>query len=72
MIPQQVIDKYGADILRLWVASTYLHDDLAASEEIFARNIDVYRMIRNTARFLLGNLFDFDVETRSSFCQKRC
>lgn len=60
--PKQVIDKHGADVLRLWVASTYLHDDLAAGDEIFARNIDMYRMIRNTVRFLLGNLSDFVVE----------
>ncbi|EKE00927.1 MAG: hypothetical protein ACD_21C00251G0010 [uncultured bacterium] len=58
--PQQVIDKYGADVLRLWVASTYLHGDLAASDEIFARTVDAYRMLRNTARFLLGNLSDFN------------
>lgn len=58
--PKQVIDKYGADVLRLWAASSYLHGDITASEEIFARTIDVYRMIRNTARFLLGNLFDFN------------
>jgi len=58
--PQQVTDKYGADVLRLWVAATDLHGDLAASDEIFARTVDAYRMLRNTARFLLGNLFDFD------------
>jgi isoleucyl-tRNA synthetase len=58
--PQKIINKYGADILRLWVASTYLHADLAASDEIFARTVDAYRILRNTARFLLGNLSDFD------------
>ena len=60
--PQEIITKHGADVLRLWVASNYMHDDLAASSEIFARNIDAYRMLRNTARFLLGNLFDFNVQ----------
>ncbi len=60
--PKHIVDKSGADILRLWVAATYLHDDLAASDEIFARVIDGYRNIRNTARFLLGNLFDFDLK----------
>ena len=60
--PKQIIDKYGADILRLWVGSTYLHDDISASEEIYARTIDVYRMVRNTTRFLLGNLHDFNPE----------
>ncbi|OGT07884.1 MAG: isoleucine--tRNA ligase [Gammaproteobacteria bacterium RBG_16_37_9] len=58
--PKQVVDKYGADVLRLWSASSYLHDDLAVSEEILARTIDVYRILRNTARFLLGNLSDFN------------
>lgn len=58
--PKQIIDKYGSDIFRLWVGSTYIHDDLAASEEIFARTVDIYRMVRNTARFLLGNLHDFN------------
>lgn len=58
--PQQITDKYGADVLRLWVAATDLHGDLAASDEIFARTVDAYRMLRNTTRFLLGNLFDFD------------
>lgn len=58
--PQEIINKHGADILRLWTAASYLHDDIAASEEIFARTIDAYRTLRNTARFLLGNLFDFD------------
>ena len=60
--PQKIIDKYGADILRLWVASSYLYDDIAVSEEILARTVDIYRTVRNTARFLLGNIFDFDPE----------
>lgn len=58
--PTSIIDQYGADILRLWVGSTYMHDDLTASDEIFKRNTDFYRTLRNTARFLLGNLFDFN------------
>jgi isoleucyl-tRNA synthetase len=58
--PQHIIDKYGADVLRLWVAATDLHGDLAASDEIFARTVDAYRTLRNTARFLLGNLSDFN------------
>ena len=58
--PQTIVNRYGADVLRLWTASTYLHDDLAISEEILARTVDLYRTLRNTARFLLGNLFDFD------------
>ena len=57
--PKQLINKYGADVLRLWVAATDLHGDLAVSDEIFARTADAYRMLRNTARFLLGNLVGF-------------
>jgi isoleucyl-tRNA synthetase len=60
--PKQVVNKYGADILRLWAAATNPFDDLAASDEIYARTIDAYRNIRNTVRFLLGNLSDFDAE----------
>lgn len=60
--PQAVIEKYGADILRLWVSTNDFHGDITVSDEIFARSVDAYRLIRNTARFLLGNLagFDFD------------
>ena len=60
--PQQIIKKYGADILRLWAASSYLHDDVAVSDEIIARVVDTYRMVRNTSRFLLGNICDFNSE----------
>ncbi|MCL5261407.1 MAG: isoleucine--tRNA ligase [Gammaproteobacteria bacterium] len=63
ILPQKIISVYGADILRLWAASTYMHDDLAASDEIFKRNVDVYRMLRNTARFLLGNLAGFEAQS---------
>ncbi len=58
--PQDVIKNYGADILRLWVASSNYHEDIRLSKEILDRLIDAYRKIRNTARFLLGNLSDFD------------
>lgn len=61
--PQQVTEKFGADVLRLWVAATYTYDDFPLSDEILQRNVDAYRIFRNTARFLLGNLFDFDVAT---------
>ena len=57
-----LIKQHGADILRLWVASTDYRNEVSISEEIIKRNADVYRRIRNTARFLLSNLFDFDVE----------
>lgn len=59
--PLEVIKESGADILRLWVASgDYSSPDVAISEEILERVAEAYRRIRNTARFLLGNLNDFD------------
>ncbi|MGC3874154.1 isoleucine--tRNA ligase [Halomonas sp. GXIMD04776] len=59
--PQEVMDKLGADILRLWVASTDYSGEMAVSDEILKRTADVYRRIRNTSRFLLANLTGFDV-----------
>ncbi|MCX7117586.1 MAG: isoleucine--tRNA ligase [Legionellales bacterium] len=56
----QLIQLHGADILRLWVASTDYRNEVSISDEIIKRNADAYRRIRNTARFLLSNLFDFD------------
>ncbi|GGA70998.1 isoleucine--tRNA ligase [Neiella marina] len=61
--PQQVIGKLGADILRLWVASTDYTQEMTVSDEIFKRSADAYRRIRNTARFLLANLNGFNPET---------
>ena len=58
--PQEVIDRYGADILRLWVASTDYRGDIRISETILSNLAESYRRIRNTARFLLGNLCGFD------------
>ncbi|OQX12652.1 MAG: isoleucine--tRNA ligase [Desulfobulbaceae bacterium A2] len=58
--PQQVIDRFGAEILRLWVASEDYRDDVKVSDEILGHVADAYRKIRNTIRFLLGNLYDFD------------
>ena len=60
--PIQVCNEYGADILRLWVASVDYQADCRISKEILAQNSDAYRKIRNTFRFMLGNLFDFDPE----------
>ena len=59
--PQEIIDKYGADVLRLWVVSTEYEAEMGISQEIVSRTTDSYRRIRNTARFLIGNLNDFDV-----------
>ena len=58
--PQKVMDTYGADILRLWVASTDYSGELTISDEILKRVADSYRKIRNTLRFLLANVADFD------------
>ncbi len=58
--PQQVVDELGADILRLWVASTDYAGELSISKEILKRVVEAYRRIRNTLRFLLANLADFD------------
>ena len=61
--PQEVTNKLGADILRLWVASTDYRGEIAVSDEILKRSADAYRRIRNTARFLLANLNGFNPET---------
>jgi isoleucyl-tRNA synthetase len=58
--PQEVIRKYGAEILRLWVAAEDYRDDIRLSDEILTRLAEGYRRIRNTCRYLLGNLYDFD------------
>ncbi|HYI10814.1 MAG TPA: isoleucine--tRNA ligase [Thermoanaerobaculia bacterium] len=58
--PQDVIKQSGADILRLWVAVSDYTDDIPFGTQILARTSDGYRKIRNTARFLLANLYDFD------------
>ena len=58
--PQDVMKNYGADILRLWIASADYRNEMALSDEILKRVADAYRRIRNTARFLLGNLHGFD------------
>lgn len=58
--PKEVINKLGADVLRLWAASSDFTGDIKVSDEIFKRCSDAYRRIRNTARFLLSNLFDFN------------
>jgi len=58
--PQDIIGKLGADILRLWILSTDYRNEMSLSDEILKRTADAYRRIRNTARFLLGNLNGFD------------
>ena len=61
--PQNVMNKLGADILRLWVASTDFTAEMTVSDEIFKRSADRYRRIRNTSRYLLANLNGFDPKT---------
>src|SRR5574340_741962 len=63
--PQKVMDQYGADILRLWVATTDYSGELTISDEILKRVVEGYRRIRNTLKFLLANLSDFDPETHA-------
>lgn len=63
--PQEIYNHYGADILRLWVASSDYNDDVRISKEIIARLVEAYRKIRNTARFILGNLNDFSPDENS-------
>lgn len=62
--PQDVIKQSGADILRLWVAATNYTEDVRIGPEILRYQIDAYRRLRNTLRFLLGNLADFDAGER--------
>ncbi len=58
--PEEIITEYGAEILRLWVAAEDYTDDIRISKEILTRLVEAYRRIRNTSRYILGNLFDFD------------
>jgi len=63
--PQKIVGTLGADILRLWVASSDYSNEMTVSDEILKRSADAYRRIRNTARFLLANLNGFEPETDS-------
>ena len=63
--PQKVMNIYGADILRLWVAATDYRTEMNVSDEILKRIADAYRRIRNTSRYLLSNLNDFDPKQNS-------
>jgi isoleucyl-tRNA synthetase len=62
--PQDVIDQYGADILRIWVVNSDYSEDLRIGPEIVKQQADIYRRLRNTLRFILGNLADFDASER--------
>lgn len=58
--PQEISKKFGAEILRLWVAAEDYREDVRISNEILSRLVEAYRRLRNTARFLISNLYDFD------------
>jgi isoleucyl-tRNA synthetase len=60
IVPQKVIGNLGADVLRLWVASTDYSGELTVSDNILKHNAEAYRKMRNTTRYLLANLYDFD------------
>lgn len=61
--PQKIIEKYGAEILRLWIAAADYREDIRVSEGILKQASDAYRRIRNTCRYMLGNMFDFNPDT---------
>ena len=63
--PEDVIKKFGADVLRLWVAAQDYREDLRISQEILTRLSESYRRIRNTCRYILGNIHDFDPATQT-------
>ncbi len=60
ILPQEITSRQGAEILRLWSSSADYREDMRISNEIIARLVEAYRKIRNTCRFLLGNIYDFD------------
>ncbi len=65
--PQDIIKEYGADILRLWVLSSDFKTDISISRDILKQISEAYRKIRNTARYILGNIADFDPEQQVSY-----
>jgi len=65
--PQEVIEKHGAEILRLWASAADYREDMRISKEILSRLVEAYRKIRNTCRFLLGNIYDFDIARVKSY-----
>jgi isoleucyl-tRNA synthetase len=67
LAPEVLINKYGADVLRLWIAASDYKEDIRISEEIVKGTADTYRKIRNTVRFLLGNINGFDITKKVEF-----
>ena len=70
--PQKVMNSLGADVLRLWVSATDYANEMSVSDEILKRMADSYRRMRNTVRFLLGNLHGFDPAQRRGAAGARC
>ena len=68
--PQEIIKNFGAEILRIWVSAEDYRDDIRISKEILNRLTEAYRKIRNTSKFLLSNLFDFDYQDYSGRLQE--
>ncbi len=66
--PDDIVSQYGADILRLWVASSDYHADIRISKDILKQLSEIYRKIRNTARFILGCISDFDPD-KDAVCE---
>lgn len=67
--PLEVINKYGLDILRLWVANSNYQEDVRAGDSIFKQQVDAYRKIRNTLRYMLGNLTYFNPSQRVNYTE---
>lgn len=65
--PQQIIDKHGVEILRLWVANSDYQEDIKFSDEILKQQIDIYRKIRNTLRYMLGNLTHYSDDIKVEY-----
>jgi len=63
LAPDEIVKRHGADVLRLWVAAEDYQDDVRISQEIFSHLVETYRKVRNTCRFLLGSLGDYDPKT---------
>jgi isoleucyl-tRNA synthetase len=63
VVPQQVIQEHGAEVLRLWVSMVDYRDEVRLGKAVIARTVEAYRKIRNTFRYLLSNLYDFDPTT---------
>jgi len=69
LLPQVIADKNGADILRLWAASSDFTEDLRIGQDIIKANVDAYRRLRNTIRFMLANLSGFEESERIDYAQ---